>query len=84
MLQLPIGYYTFLRLVVFVTSAIIVWNELKGDGILTLWGALFGLIGLFFNPVVPVYLHSKVLWKSIDFFAACIFLVYGIITTKSK
>jgi len=70
---MPIGYYTFLRIVVFAGSLLAIYNEYEGK--ITGWIITFGLIGVLFNPIIPVYLHDKVIWIVIDIVAAIIFAV---------
>lgn len=68
---LPIGYYTFLRLAVFVAAIVVVIADYK-DGI-NISNILFAAIAILFNPIFPVYLHSKVAWTIIDAVVALLF-----------
>ena len=66
-LPLPYGYYQLLRLVatgVFAWAAVIAFQ--RGSAV---YGFGFAVLGLLFNPVMPVYL-SKALWAPIDVGAA--------------
>lgn len=45
------------------------------DG-LNIWGILFGILAVLFNPVIPVYLHDKGAWMVIDIIAIIIFICY--------
>jgi hypothetical protein len=71
--NLPIGYYTFLRIVVTIGAITIVINEFR-DGF-KIWVILFGLTAILFNPLIPVYLHDKSIWMPIDIAVAVLFLV---------
>jgi len=71
---LPIGYYTFLRILVTISSVIIT-NEIKIGS--TIWSILFGITALIFNPIIPIYLYQKSLWMPIDIVAAMLFLSYS-------
>ena len=69
-LPLPYGYYTLLRLVVIVVSAlgIFVFNEMK-DGTTVIF---LGLIFILFNPFIPIHL-DKMVWVFIDIVVAIYF-----------
>ena len=69
--DLPYGYYTFLRLVVFIGSALAAYAALSGSMQRT-WVWAFGLIAITFNPVIPVHL-SKEVWTVLDIAAGATF-----------
>jgi hypothetical protein len=71
--DLPIGYYTFLRIVVTVGAIAIVVGELKNG--LNFWVIAFGLIAILINPLIPVYLNDKETWMPIDIIAAILFII---------
>ena len=70
--RFPHGYYTLLRLVIFITSLIMVIVAFKFKK--KAWGITVGLIAFFFNPVVPIYL-DKSTWKLIDLVVAILFII---------
>jgi hypothetical protein len=70
--KLPYGYYTFLRLVVFISSLYLGYKYYKGK--IELWAWIFLLIGITFNPIIPIYL-SKTMWVYIDLLVGCVFLI---------
>jgi hypothetical protein len=72
-LPLPIGYYTLLRIVVTASSLIILFRDYNGD--IEFSQIIFGLIAILFNPVLPVYFNSKLLWVIIDISVAIIFIM---------
>lgn len=72
---LPIGYYTFLRILVTISSIFIIAKELKIG--LTIWFIFFGITAIIFNPIIPIYLYQKSLWMPIDIVAAILFLSYS-------
>ncbi|WP_343675224.1 DUF6804 family protein, partial [Chitinophaga sp.] len=53
-LQLPIGFYTALRILVFICSVLLARSSYQ-DG-LTNWMIIFLVIAVIFNPILPVYL----------------------------
>ena len=71
--DLPIGYYTFLRIVVTIASVIVISSEIK-NGINT-WVVIFGIITIIFNPVLPIYLNEKAIWIPIDIAVGILFLI---------
>lgn len=68
----PYGYYTLLRLVVFITSGLITIAayKMQKHG----WMIGIGLVTLLFNPFVPVHI-DKTTWRVIDFIVAAVFLI---------
>lgn len=77
--RFPIGYYTFLRIVITIGAIIILSEEFKKE--LNIWLVLFGMKVILFNPVFPIYLYKKSLWVPIDIAAALLFICY---TLKNK
>jgi hypothetical protein len=81
--DLPIGYYTFLRIAVTIGSMAIIIVEIKNG--LNYWIIIFGLIVLIFNPVIPIYLHDKGSWIPIDLLGAILFIIKAfLIKTTNK
>lgn len=80
--NLPIGYYTFLRIVVTIGAIAVVIKEF--DNGLGFWVIAFGLIAILFNPIIPVYLHDKEVWMPIDIISALLFLIKSFSITKSQ
>lgn len=74
LLPLPIGFYALVRIVITI-GAIIAAVQNSKDG-LNIWGILFGILAVLFNPIIPVYLHDKGAWMVIDIIAIIIFICY--------
>jgi len=74
--DLPIGYYTFLRIVVTIGAVVVIVKEFENG--LGFWVISFGLIAILFNPIIPVYLHDKEIWAPIDIIAGILFLIKGL------
>lgn len=73
--DLPIGYFTLLRIVTTIGAIVVLTNEAKtGIGF---WTITFAIIAIIFNPIIPVYLHDKATWGVIDAIAGILFLIVG-------
>tara|TARA_E500000318_G_C3564982_1_gene215268 strand:- start:1872 stop:2171 length:300 start_codon:yes stop_codon:yes gene_type:complete len=71
--DLPIGYYTLLRIMVTIGAVAVVITELeKGIGF---WVIAFGIIAILFNPVIPIYLNDKSAWMPIDIIVGILYLI---------
>ena len=81
--NMPIGYYTIVRITVCVISALSCYWSYKSDEKIGIATVLFGLLAILFNPIVPIYLQDKGVWTVIDIVAA-ILLAIRYITLKSK
>jgi len=73
LMNLPMGYYTFLRIIVTIGAVVIVVKELENG--FNFWVIAFGIMAILFNPLIPVYLQDKEAWMPIDFTAAVLFIV---------
>lgn len=71
--KLPIGYYTFLRLLVTTGAVVHVVHHHRRDG-LGIRVVLFGILALLFNPLWPVYLQDRNVWAPIDILGGVLFL----------
>jgi len=71
LINLPIGFYTLLRIVVTIGAVAVIVSEYENG--LTIWIIAFGLIAIIFNPIIPVYLNDKNTWIPIDIVSAIIF-----------
>ena len=71
--NLPIEFYTFLRIIITIGSvAVILTEHEKG---LSIWVISFGLTAILFNPIIPIHLNNKDIWMPIDLMASILFLV---------
>ena len=59
-LPLPIGYYTLVRIVVFITMGYLAWQYFEAKDNTLVW--VFGFFAVLYNPFIPIYLQSKILW----------------------
>ncbi len=70
--DLPYGYYTILRWVVFIASGVILLCDASEKRVVS--SVIFSLIMVMFNPIVPIYLEKET-WQVIDALAGGIFAV---------
>lgn len=77
--RLPIGYYTFLRIVVSIVAVLQFFY--LGNKSVSYHHFVNGFVAILFNPIIPIYLHSKTAWMVIDIVVAVWFL-FQIITIK--
>ncbi len=63
---LPIGYYTFLRIVVCGGSVYLFFTSTRGK-----WKWMWGTLAIVFNPLIPLYLGRN-LWQIVDVVAALV------------
>ena len=73
LMNLPIGFYTVLRIVVTIGSIAVVVKEFENG--INFWVITFGMTAIIFNPIIPVYLHDKVVWMPVDLLCAIMFLI---------
>lgn len=52
--NLPIGYYTILRIAITIGAIGVIMAEPTKE--LNFWHIAFGIVAIVFNPIIPVYL----------------------------
>ena len=80
--ELPIGFYTLLRIVVTIGAVAVVVMEYE-EGF-KFWVISFGLITIIFNPIIPIYLHDKSAWMSIDIICGILFTIKALLIKKQN
>lgn len=81
-LPLPLLYYVFLRIIVFVAAGIVVYYFTRQKEFH--WVIVFGIISILFNPIIPFHLHLKTIWIPIDIITGILFLLLVFIKKKQK
>ena len=76
--DLPIGYFTILRISVTIGAILALLDEFEND--INLWVIAFGLTAIVFNPLIPVYLGDKEAWIIPDIGAGLLFLIKAVRT----
>jgi hypothetical protein len=82
--DMPGGYYTFMRIVVSLSSGIIAYTSYKQNDRIDIWTVLFSLMLILFNPIIPVYLHDKDVWMILDIAGAALFGIKGFISVRNS
>ncbi|MCT4296259.1 hypothetical protein HZP23_00160 [Elizabethkingia anophelis] len=81
-LQLPIHYYRFLRIVIFIGAGVallhLIWNKVYH------WVLIFGFILILFNPVFPIFLYRKSLWIPLDIITGILFMCLNFIKKQTE
>ncbi len=67
MLGMPSSFYTMLRIVVCL-AAVVGFVSARRAG-LDHWGWVYGVIAVVYNPIAPVYLHSRGMWMIVNLIA---------------
>lgn len=71
--NLPIGFYTLLRIAVSIGAVVVIVKEFENG--ISLWVIVFGLITILFNPIIPVFFNEKSVWLPIDIITGLLFLI---------
>lgn len=79
--RLPIGYYTFLRIVVFGVAIVNVYHAWKRDSVPCMVANC--IVSVWFNPIIPIYLHNKTAWIVIDLIVAAWFVIQAVLIHES-
>lgn len=75
--DMPIGYYTFLRIYLTGVAGYLTFYEYSKKEKVNGWVISFGVVTILFNPIIPIFLHDKELWIAIDFIVGILFLIAG-------
>ena len=72
-IRLPIEYYTFLRTIVSLGAALLIYSWMKQKNYSL--AIIFVLILILFNPLFPIYLYRKSIWIPLDIITGLLFLL---------
>lgn len=81
-LELPYGYYTFLRVVIFIFGIGILIGT-AGIKVQPLWTACIVLMVILYNPIFTVHLTREI-WLPINITSSFIFFVHWVIILRLK
>ena len=73
LISFPYGFYTLLRLIITITSAIIIFYTYKSAGGINEILIIFALILILYNPIFPVHLTREI-WMPINFITSGIYI----------
>jgi hypothetical protein len=82
LINLPIGYYTFLRIIVTLVAVLVIISEFSNG--FSFWVMSFGIIAILFNPLIPIYLNNKEAWMPIDIITSILFFIKSFNVNKLK
>ena len=81
LLHLPIWYYRFLRVVVFIGALLVIHRNSKEW---LFWSILFVGVAILFNPILPIYLYKRSIWMPLDIIVGVLFLLEGFLKKEKK
>lgn len=73
--DLPMGYYTFLRIYLTLVAGYMAFILYSKEGKVNGWIIMFGITAIIFNPIIPVYLHDESIWAVIDIAVGLLFVI---------
>jgi len=82
LISFPYGFYTFLRLIITISAAVIIFHNFKIFGEFNEISILFGIILILYNPIIPVHL-SREIWLPINLITSGIY-IYGYFKIKKS
>ena len=72
LIPFPYGFYIFLRIIVTVTAAYIIYDTYKSFKGINETIIIFSIIAILYNPIIPIYLTREI-WLPINFITAGIY-----------
>jgi hypothetical protein len=76
LIHLPIGYYTFMRIILTLIAVYNAYESRNADNKLSL--ILFIVTAVVFNPIIPIYLRHKSFWVPVDLIFGILFLLLAL------
>ena len=78
--SMPSDYYFIMRILVFCACVYVIFWNIGAER--SSWAIVFGIIGLIFNPIFPVYLYDKTTWMILDITSGIAFIYNSAIIFK--
>ncbi len=72
LISFPYGFYIFLRFIVSITAAYIIFDTYKNFKGINETIIIFSIIAILYNPIIPVHLTREI-WLPINFVTAGIY-----------
>jgi hypothetical protein len=82
-LPLPYVYYSFLRIIICLSSGFIAYSMYSEAGNFGPWAVTFTLIAVLFNPIFPIFL-SREIWLVVDLSIAGTYCAFGIVHLRKE
>lgn len=82
LIDLPYGYYTFLRIAITFTAVYGLIKEYSGN--IDFWIITLGIIAVLFNPIIPIHIGDKSIWKVINIACGILFVIKGVSYKNKK
>lgn len=79
--DLPIGYYTLLRIIVTIGAIAVVVKEIENG--FNFWVVTFGIIAIIFNPLIQIHLNKEA-WIPLDIITSILFTIKAFINTEKE
>ena len=73
LMELPYGFYTFLRIIILISSAYMIFVVYMHKKKIDLIAMLFIIILILYNPIIPIHL-SREIWTPINFMTSGVYI----------
>ena len=75
LIPFPYGFYIFLRIIVTVTAAYIIYDTYKSFKGINETIIIFSIIAILYNPIIPVHLYDKEIWMVVNIITGIVFFI---------
>ena len=73
LMEFPYGFYTFLRILILISSAFMIYTVYMYKKGIDAIGMLFIIILILYNPIIPIHL-SREIWTPINFITSGVYI----------
>ena len=73
LMELPYGFYTFLRIIILISSAYMIFVVYMYKKKIDLIAMLFIIILILYNPIIPIHLNREI-WTPINFMTSGVYI----------
>ena len=77
LIPFPYGFYIFLRIIVTVTAAYIIYDTYKSFKGINETIIIFSIIAILYNPIIPVHLYDKEIWMVVNIITGIVSILYN-------
>ena len=75
LISFPYGFYIFLRLIVTITAAYIIFDTYKNFKGINETIIIFSIIAILYNPIIPIHLYEKEIWMIVNIITGIVFFI---------